>query len=103
MSLIDKIRKAREREVGLGAHTFTVRRPTDIEAMQLRGASGIADLARPDYGDAVEILPGDMPVYWACGVTPQEAVRAAGLPLVLTHKPGYMLVTDIRNDTLAAF
>lgn len=66
-------------------------------------AIGIADLARPDYGDAVEILPGDMPVYWACGVTPQEAVRAAGLPLVLTHKPGYMLVTDIRNDTLAAF
>jgi uncharacterized protein YcsI (UPF0317 family) len=63
---------------------------------------GIADLARPDYGDAVEILPDELPVFWACGVTPQEALRGAGLPLAITHKPGYMLVTDIPNFTLAA-
>jgi len=64
---------------------------------------GIADLARPDFGEAVDILPDELPVYWACGVTPQEAIRAAGLPFVITHKPGYMLVTDIPNSTLAAF
>ncbi|NRR33961.1 putative hydro-lyase [Oxalobacteraceae bacterium] len=64
---------------------------------------GIADLARPDYGDAVEILADEIPVFWACGVTPQEAIRSAALPLVITHQPGYMLVTDIPNATLAAF
>ncbi|MES2113798.1 MAG: putative hydro-lyase [Pseudomonadota bacterium] len=64
---------------------------------------GIADLAQPDYGDAVTIAPDELPVFWACGVTPQEAIRGAQLPLVITHQPGYMLVTDIPNATLAAF
>ena len=59
---------------------------------------GIADLARPDFGDAVAILADELPVFWACGVTPQEAIRDARLPLVITHKPGYMLVTDIPNS-----
>ena len=67
------------------------------------GLIGIADLARPDYGDAVEIMPDEIPVFWACGVTPQEAIRHARLPLVITHQPGYMLVTDILNTSLAAF
>lgn len=64
---------------------------------------GIADIARPDYGDPVEIMADELPVFWACGVTPQEAIRHARLPLVITHQPGYMLVTDIRNADLAAF
>ncbi|HAT30110.1 MAG TPA: putative hydro-lyase [Janthinobacterium sp.] len=64
---------------------------------------GIADLSRPDFGDAVEIMADEMPVFWACGVTPQEAIRGAGLPFVITHKPGFMLVTDISNASLAAF
>ena len=64
---------------------------------------GIADVSRPDFGDAVEILADELPVFWACGVTPQEAIRAARLPLVLTHKPGSMLVTDIPNASLAVF
>jgi uncharacterized protein YcsI (UPF0317 family) len=64
---------------------------------------GIADIGRPDYGDAVEILADELPVFCACGVTPQEAIRKARLPLVVTHKPGYMLVTDIANSTLAVF
>eukprot|EP01034_Spumella_vulgaris_P023604 gene23604-29840_t len=64
---------------------------------------GIADIYRPDYGDPVEIMPDELPVFWACGVTPQEAIRQAQLPLVITHQPGYMLVTDIRNAALAAF
>jgi uncharacterized protein YcsI (UPF0317 family) len=65
------------------------------------GLIGIADLARPDYGDAVEIMADELPVYWACGVTPQEAIRAARLPFVITHRPGYMLATDIQNAALA--
>lgn len=64
---------------------------------------GIADLQRPDYGDAVTVRPGEQPVFWACGVTPQNAIRSANLPLVITHKPGHMLVTDIRNASLAVF
>ncbi len=64
---------------------------------------GITDLARPDYGDAVEIMADEIPVFWACGVTPQEAIRHAELPLVITHQPGYMLVSDILNTSLAAF
>ena len=61
---------------------------------------GIDDIARPDYGDVVEIKADEIPVFWACGVTPQEALRAARLPLAITHKPGYMLVTDIPNISL---
>ncbi|MES2264589.1 MAG: putative hydro-lyase [Pseudomonadota bacterium] len=63
---------------------------------------GIDDLAQPHYGDAVAVAADELPVFWACGVTPQEALRSAQLPLVITHQPGYMLVTDIPNATLAA-
>ncbi|WP_409254975.1 putative hydro-lyase [Janthinobacterium sp. S3T4] len=64
---------------------------------------GIDNILQPDYGDAVEIMADEIPVFWACGVTPQEAIRHARLPLVITHQPGYMLVTDILNSSLAAF
>jgi uncharacterized protein YcsI (UPF0317 family) len=66
-------------------------------------AIGIRDLGAPDFGDAVTIGPDEVPVFWACGVTPQSALRAAGLPLAITHRPGCMLVTDILNSTLAVF
>lgn len=66
-------------------------------------AIGIADLSRPDYGDAVDILPGEVPVFWACGVTPQAALLAARPGLCITHAPGCMLVTDRLNTELAAF
>jgi uncharacterized protein YcsI (UPF0317 family) len=62
---------------------------------------GIADLSRPDYGDAVEVKADEIPVFWACGVTPQEAMLSAKLPLAFAHKAGHMLVTDILNHTLA--
>lgn len=62
---------------------------------------GIRDIARPDYGDAVDIREGEVPVFWACGVTPQAVVEAAKLPFCITHAPGCMLITDIRNSTLA--
>lgn len=62
---------------------------------------GIRDISKPDYGDAVEIREGEVPVFWACGVTPQAVVEAAKLPFCITHAPGCMLITDIRNATLA--
>lgn len=59
---------------------------------------GISDLTQPDYGDAVDIKEGEVPVYWACGVTPQNVLRAAKLPICITHSPGHMLITDVAED-----
>lgn len=56
---------------------------------------GIADLAAPDFGDAVEPHDGDVPVFWACGVTPQAALMASRPPFAITHAPGHMFVTDV--------
>jgi uncharacterized protein YcsI (UPF0317 family) len=64
---------------------------------------GIADLQRPDYGDAVEVQPDELPVFWACGVTPQAALQHAKPPLAITHAPGAMLITDLFNHQLASF
>ncbi len=64
-------------------------------------ALGIADLQRVDFGDPPEIRPGEVPVFWACGVTPQMALQRAKPDLVITHAPGYMFVTDIRDQDLA--
>lgn len=58
-------------------------------------ALGIADLSRPDYGDPVTLRPGELPVFWACGVTPQAALLEARLPFAITHAPGHMFVTDL--------
>lgn len=56
---------------------------------------GIADLAAPDFGDAVDVSDGDVPVFWACGVTPQAALMASRPPFAITHAPGHMFVTDV--------
>ncbi|TKC87960.1 putative hydro-lyase [Trinickia terrae] len=64
-------------------------------------AIGIEDLSSPDYGDAVSIHEHELPVFWACGVTPQSAIESARLPFAIAHRPGHMLVTDIPNATLA--
>jgi uncharacterized protein YcsI (UPF0317 family) len=63
-------------------------------------AIGIRDLDRPDFGDPVEVRAGEAPVFWACGVTPQAVVMQVKPPLVLTHKPGHMFVTDWRDEQL---
>ena len=55
---------------------------------------GITDISTPDYGDAVEIAAHEVPVFWACGVTPQAALTNARTPFAITHAPGCMLVTD---------
>ncbi|HKW38112.1 MAG TPA: putative hydro-lyase, partial [Burkholderiales bacterium] len=57
-------------------------------------AIGIADLDRPFAGDRVDVRPDELPVFWACGITPQAAVLAARPPICITHAPGHMLVTD---------
>lgn len=58
------------------------------------GELGIDDLDRPDFGDPVRAEPGDVPVFWACGVTPQAALMASRPPFAITHAPGHMLITD---------
>jgi uncharacterized protein YcsI (UPF0317 family) len=64
---------------------------------------GINDLMRPDYGDAVEVMPDELPVFWACGVTPQAAITQARPEFCITHAPGAMLITDLLNHQLASF
>jgi uncharacterized protein YcsI (UPF0317 family) len=61
-------------------------------------ALGIRDIHNPEYGEAVTIEDGEIPVFWACGVTPQEAIRNAKPEIAITHAPGYMFVSDIRSD-----
>lgn len=61
---------------------------------------GIADLSLPDYGDAVPVEEGEIPVFWACGVTPQAALMEARPPIAITHSPGCMFVTDVADDSL---
>ena len=64
-------------------------------------AIGVADAAVPDLGDPVEIHDGEVPVFWACGVTPQAVAMASKPPLMITHSPGHMFITDLRDDDLA--
>ena len=64
---------------------------------------GIADLARPDWGAAVPVEPGETPVFWACGVTPQSVIAQDRPPICIAHKPGHMLVTDRLNAEYAIF
>jgi uncharacterized protein YcsI (UPF0317 family) len=64
-------------------------------------AIGIRDLDRPDFGDSVTIRANEVPVFWACGVTPQVALMNAAPPIAITHSPGCMFVTDVRDEDLA--
>lgn len=58
---------------------------------------GIMELSKPDYGDYTDIKDDEIPVFWACGVTPQNALMQSKIPFAITHAPGYMFVTDIKN------
>lgn len=64
---------------------------------------GISDIRSPDYGEAVSLRENEVPVFWACGVTPQQVIIDAGVEFAITHSPGHMLVTDIPDSTLALF
>ena len=63
-------------------------------------AIGIHDLNHPDFGEAVTIRPGETPVFWACGVTPQSIVMNSKPDFCITHAPGHMLITDVKNADL---
>ncbi|PXY37466.1 hypothetical protein BA062_06215 [Prauserella flavalba] len=63
------------------------------------GLLGIDDLGNPDFGDAVEVRPGEIPVFWACGVTPQAAVMRSRPSFAIGHAPGHMAITDVRDST----
>jgi uncharacterized protein YcsI (UPF0317 family) len=65
-------------------------------------AIGIEDLARPDYGDSVPVGRDELPVFWACGVTPQAVIAEAKPDFCITHAPGSMLITDLLNTKLAS-
>lgn len=65
-------------------------------------AIGVRDLHRPEFGDPPRMLPGEVPVFWACGVTPQAVATAARVDLMITHAPGHMFVTDLLDEDLAA-
>ncbi|MHB8054845.1 MAG: putative hydro-lyase [Candidatus Aminicenantales bacterium] len=64
---------------------------------------GIRNLKKPDFGDAVTINKGEIPVFWACGVTPQAVVMRAKPELCITHAPGYMFISDVPNEELAVY
>ena len=66
-------------------------------------AIGIEDVSTPDLGDPVEIREGEVPVFWACGVTPQAVAMASKVPLMITHSPGHMFITDIRDEDVSVF
>ncbi len=66
-------------------------------------AIGIKDIHKPDFGDAVTINPGEVPVFWGCGVTPQAALMASKPPFAITHAPGYMMILDPKDADLAVF
>ena len=62
---------------------------------------GIKDVMKPDYGDPVAVEADELPVFWACGVTPQSVIEAVKPAFCITHAPGYMLVTDLKNSRMA--
>jgi len=64
---------------------------------------GIKDINRPDFGDPSTIKTGEVPVFWACGVTPQAVVLEASLRFMITHSPGHMFITDISEESLSIF
>ncbi len=65
-------------------------------------AIGIVDITKPDYGDPVEIKQGELPVFWACGVTPQAVIAAMKPAFCITHAPGSMIVSDVKNSKMSA-
>jgi len=86
------------------AETITARYPAVHGAPVKIGdpaSLDIADIGKPDYGDAVDIAPDEVPVFWACGVTPQSIILESKPEFAITHAPGCMLVTDRRNAEFA--
>lgn len=86
------------------AVTLTARYPTVHGAPVHIGDPsqiGIQDIHRPDFGDASEILEGEVPVFWACGVTPQSIAMTSKPEIMITHSPGHMLILDKKDEDVA--
>ena len=64
-------------------------------------AIGIKDVMRPDFGEPSRIEPGEVPVFWACGVTPQAVAMAVKPEFMITHAPGHMFISDVKNADLS--
>ncbi len=64
---------------------------------------GVENIDKPDYGDPPVVKDGDIPVFWACGVTPQAVAVNSGVEFMITHSPGHMFITDLRNEDFALF
>jgi len=62
---------------------------------------GVQDITQPDFGDPPVLHPGEVPVFWACGVTPQSVAMTVKPEIMITHCPGHMFLTDIPNESLA--
>jgi len=62
---------------------------------------GIKDLQKPDFGDAVDVRRGEMPLFWGCGITPQAVALASGVDLMITHAPGSMFITDLHREEVS--
>ncbi|PLT33194.1 putative hydro-lyase [Bacillus sp. V5-8f] len=60
---------------------------------------GIKDLSKPDFGDSVTVKDGEVPVFWACGVTPQSVAMSSKPDLMITHAPGHMFITDMKDSS----
>ena len=90
-------RHPRHPDHGALSRAFMARRC--ISACPRRSASAISH--RPDFGDRVEIRGDEVPVFWACGVTPQAVIEEASPPFFISHFPGSMLITDLANAALA--
>jgi uncharacterized protein YcsI (UPF0317 family) len=98
--LVVSMRPFRSEQVDL-VHEVTCRYPRMHGSPVHIGAPsqlGIRDLAKPDFGDPPVLHVGEIPVFWACGVTPQLALEQARLDLAVTHSPGCMFVTDLRDE-----
>ncbi|MDD2344218.1 MAG: putative hydro-lyase [Tolumonas sp.] len=66
-------------------------------------AIGISDINAPDFGESVTLKSGEIPVFWACGVTPQAIAIQSKIPLMVTHAPGHMLICDVKDSAFAVF
>jgi uncharacterized protein YcsI (UPF0317 family) len=64
-------------------------------------AIGIKDITKPDFGDPSTIKAGEIPVFWACGVTPQAVAMSVKPEFMITHAPGHMFITDLLNADLS--
>lgn len=62
---------------------------------------GITNIQQPDFGDAVTIHADEVPVFWACGATPQAVAIESKPSIMITHAPGHMFITDVRDETFS--